>query len=419
MAVLNTDAQQKGCCEHDEGDMAVPADVTANFILIEAEIFGIFEVDLHRPAGTDGQNDRVQRGPRRCEDQVIGLLAWVVDAAAQHQEVASIHRAAMDQRQDGPIKASVSFGPLAHREPLPVLGAQFLLLDACRLSNPVCSLGVLNADDFIGRDRHRIEVALLFQPEPQVSAVSIHGIGHHPVDRQRGGLCPLNHALGQLGFGLKCDRLGNMSRLPASRIGDPGFWEVQFAIDERVSLGRHVREEDAHLTVLYLSGCTAMLLVDSSRFGAPFGKATFIHDEHGKGSLGHIRALLTALQERWWAQAAQNERAHFVANPIFIPDGPREQALHAIGTSLFGMLSDLPAIFSLDLTEDSLQIEQGTLAWFGASKAGSQALMEVTQGQGPSSYLLLRWSDFFVWYGGRASYASLSDGYLFKEFSFF
>lgn len=30
--------------------MAVPADVTAHLVLIEAKIFGVFQVDLDRPA---------------------------------------------------------------------------------------------------------------------------------------------------------------------------------------------------------------------------------------------------------------------------------------------------------------------------------------------------------------------------------
>jgi len=76
----------------------------------------------------------------------------------------------------------------------------------------------------------------------------------------------------------------------------------------------------------------------------------------------------------------QDERAHFVANALFIPDGPRKQALHAIGTSLFGVFCDLPAIFSGDLADDGLQIEQGVAAWFGSSKVGSQTLVQVDQG---------------------------------------
>ena len=40
-----------------------------------------------------------------------------------------------------------------------------------------------------------------------------------------------------------------MSRLPASGIVDPVFWQVQFAIDEGMSLSGHVGEEDANLTV--------------------------------------------------------------------------------------------------------------------------------------------------------------------------
>ncbi len=222
--------------------MAVPANVATHFILIKAKIFGIFQVDLNRPACSDSQNHRVQGGPRRCEDQVIGLFVRVVEATADHQPVASIRRAALDLRHSGPIKEPFPFGSLAHREPLPVLGAQLLLLDACHLGKPVSPVGGLNADHFIGRDRQREGEPLFFQPEPQVGAVPVDGIGHHPTDRQRGGLCSLDHVSGQFGFSLKIDHVRDMSRPSASRVSAPVFWQVQCAIDEGVSLGGHVAE---------------------------------------------------------------------------------------------------------------------------------------------------------------------------------
>ena len=203
--------------------MAVPADVTAHLVLIEAKIFGVFQVDLDRPACSDSQNHRLQGGPRRCEDQIIGLFKRRVEATANHEPVASIHCAVKNLRQDGPIKEPLAFGALTHRESLPVLGAQYLLLDAGHIAKPV-SLGSLNTNHFISRDGQREEEALRFQPEPQVRAVSVHGIGYHPADRQPSGLRSLDHVSGQFGFGLKNDRFGDMSSTPASRIVDPVFW---------------------------------------------------------------------------------------------------------------------------------------------------------------------------------------------------
>src|SRR6266851_3724872 len=121
----------------------------------------------------------------------------------------------------GTMAQSKSLSPLgsqAHRESLPVLGTQRLLLDACHLANPV-SLSGLNTDDFIGRDSQRVGEALLFQPEPQVGTVPVDGIGHHPADGQPGGLGTLDHLLAQFGFGRKADRLRNMSGLPPGWVG--------------------------------------------------------------------------------------------------------------------------------------------------------------------------------------------------------
>src|SRR5260370_3749282 len=83
--------------------------------------------------------------------------------------------------------------------------------------------------------------------------------------------------------------------------------------------------------------------------------------------------------------------AQIIADAFFIPDGSREQALHAIGPGLPGVFSDLPAIFSRDVTEDGLQVEQHVLADFGTSKAGTQTLMQAEQAQVPTTNLTQAW----------------------------
>ena len=41
-SLLHTDADQEGRGEQDQRDMAIPAEVTADFIVIESKIFGGF-----------------------------------------------------------------------------------------------------------------------------------------------------------------------------------------------------------------------------------------------------------------------------------------------------------------------------------------------------------------------------------------
>ena len=150
----------------------------------------------------------------------------------------------------------------------------------------------------------------------------------------------------------------------------------------------HVGKEDAHLTVLHPPSRPAVLLLHAGRVAAPFGKAAFIQDQHWEERIG----LNSVRLEGRRAQRTPDEGAQIIANPLFLPDGTREQALYAIGSLLFGLFSNLPAIFSGDVAENGLQIEQGVLAWLRASEVGSQALMQLDQGQRPSSYLAWGWS---------------------------
>src|SRR5260221_3657588 len=43
-------------------------------------------------------------------------------------------------------------------------------------------------------------------------------IGHHPADGQAGCVSALHHVLGQFGFGVKRDRLGDIGGLPPGRV---------------------------------------------------------------------------------------------------------------------------------------------------------------------------------------------------------
>jgi hypothetical protein len=49
------------------------------------------------------------------------------------------------------------------------------------------------------------------------------------------------------------------------------------------------------------------------------------------------------------------------------------------------VFSDLPAIFAREITQDGLQVEQHVLVDFGASKAGTQTLMQVVQARDPGA----------------------------------
>jgi len=72
--------------------------------------------------------------------------------------------------------------------------------------------------------------------------------------------------------------------------------------------------------------------------------------------------------------------------------------LHAIGVWLSGVFSDLPAIFSRDLADDGLQVEECMTAWFGASKMGTETLMQLDQAQRPPANLSQGWSGL-LWCG--------------------
>src|ERR1700694_4554066 len=90
-------------------------------------------------------------------------------------------------------------------------------------------------------------------------------------------------------------------------------------------------------------------------------------------------------------QGLADERTQIIAHAAFIPDGTREQALHAIGSSLPGMFGNLPAIFARDVTQDGLEEEQDVVVDFGASKAGTQALMQMVQALEPPAHLTQAW----------------------------
>ena len=218
--------------------------------------------------------------------------------------------------------------------------------------------------------------------------MAVDGISYHPADGQASGLGALDHLLGQFGFGAKADHVRNMGGLPARQISAPVFGQIQFTVDESMALFSDVREEDTDLTVFHTPGAPAILGGHTSRVASALGEAALINDENREGS---CRLELLLWQDRGWAERLADQRPQIVADPIFVPDGTREQTLHAIGPLLSGVLSNLPAIFARDVAQDGLQVEQHVLVDFGTSKMGTQTLMPLEQADDPTAHLTQAW----------------------------
>src|SRR5712692_975034 len=145
--------------------------------------------------------------------------------------------------------------------------------------------------------------------------------------------------------------------------------------------GRDVGEKNADLAVLDLSARPAILGSDARRVVAAFGKAAFIQHEDREEPL----MIRTSGHEWGRGQGPADQRPQVITHAVLVPDGAREQALHAVGPQLPGVFSNLPAMFAGDVTEDGLQVEQGVRANFGARKTGTELLMQAAQESCPGA----------------------------------
>ena len=221
----------------------------------------------------------------------------------------------------------------------------------------------------------------------------------------------LDHAQGQFGFGLKAQRLWDMSGLPTHSIVAPLLRDIQFAVDQAMAQGGDVGEENADLAVFHPSADPAILGLDACGVGAAFGKAAFIKDQNGKEGIGLSRG------GGGRQQSLDQGGTQGIAYARFVPHGMGEQTLYAIGMSLASVFSDVPAIFPGNIAQEGLEVEQRVVAWFGASEAGGDALVQVAQGQGPAADLLEEGLQLRI--GGRlkGSHAFLlADGTDSREF---
>ena len=134
-------------------------------------------------------------------------------------------------RAGWPNQRAAPLGALALTESLPVLSAQRTVPAAGDIAVQAPRFG-LHADHFGARNGQGVGVALLLQPEPQVGAVSVDGIGDHPADRQASRLRSWHHAQSQFRFGLKGDGLREVSGSPAREIVAPVFGQIPFAVDQ-------------------------------------------------------------------------------------------------------------------------------------------------------------------------------------------
>ncbi len=83
------------------------------------------------------------------------------------------------------------------------------------------------------------------------------------------------------------------------------------------------------------------------------------------------------------AQLLQHVAAQVVTHQIRIPDSTGEQALHAVGSGFSSLLGQLPPIFALDGTQQTLQVAECPTAGFRPGKTGSNPGMQLAEGLGP------------------------------------
>src|SRR5262249_13370048 len=107
------------------------------------------------------------------------------------------------------------------------------------------------------------------------------------------------------------------------------------------------------------------------------------------GSLFEKAGLIDDQHRPRIAQVLQHLRTQVVAHRVRVPLRPRQQARHAVGPRLAGMLGELPTVLALDGAEQPRYIAAHPLALFPAREARPDALLDLVPPCGPGSGLPL------------------------------
>src|SRR5260370_42673859 len=114
----------------------------------------------------------LQRGSRRSKDEVISLLRCVIDTPTHEQPVFSVVFPPMQDGDACPIEEPWAFGPITHRESLPIVVIKQERFNLANLT--IRGSGVrLDANRLITSHGEHMEVSMIGEPGTQFQVVSI------------------------------------------------------------------------------------------------------------------------------------------------------------------------------------------------------------------------------------------------------
>lgn len=207
--VLLTDPSQKRMSEQTQGDMAIPSDPTSDFVVVEAEIFGIFKVLLDMPTLANGLDHLLQGGSLGGKDEGVGFFVRTAHTATHEQPMSCIIFPLLQDGNNRPVKKPGAFGALTHREALPILGVKQEGFNVADFHPPSSPIGSQDPDGFVAGDCQHLGARLRLQPGPQVQTAPIDRICNNPGNGDLSLPEAFEHLLGQFTLRLKTNSFRN------------------------------------------------------------------------------------------------------------------------------------------------------------------------------------------------------------------
>ena len=144
-------SNEEGVGEQHEGEMTIPAEVAAHFIVVKAEGFGRFQVLFDAPARADGQPPWWAQGSRVAPRPGSRPTRVGRPGSGAPRANGDRRRPQHARWADEPVKEALAFGTQALGETLPIPRAEGLLGDASHIrEQEACPC--LHTDHLNGRD---------------------------------------------------------------------------------------------------------------------------------------------------------------------------------------------------------------------------------------------------------------------------